>query len=346
MLSAAVTIPSAFRERETLFKHRSAEFYDGRVAYVAQLLTDAPLSILEAILLSCISYFWVGLSSIAGDFFYFMGSLVALECAGQALGRLLCALCRKQVTANAMSSVVILIFGTVGGFMPSYGEIHPILQWLSWLTPVSFAFEGLMINEFYGSQFDPVVAVNQDGPTPLAVGGDAWLDNYDLPRIEFANPHTIRVFNIFMVFIFAVIYDLLGFYYIEKTRGWYHNQTRRPQSRVKRSFAMGASDEAERGVTKPSPKAPSAQEANSTGIWPQCLAVRDLCYEVPIKKTKPKFSLWSLLRQANVRLAGKQYGKHTVDETLQKGNNLMLLHSVNARFSRGRMTGRCYRNLD
>lgn len=107
--------------------------------------------------------------------------LIALECAGQALGRLLCAVCRKQVTANSVSSgmeeisyhglfvlpilhirnltlssttsilsffpVIILVFGTVGGFMPPFKMITPFLRWLSWLTPVSYAFEGLMLNE-------------------------------------------------------------------------------------------------------------------------------------------------------------------------------------------------------
>jgi hypothetical protein len=61
MLSAAVTLPSCFRERATLFKHRSAEFYCSKSSYIALLLSDAPLSILEAILLSVISYFWVGM---------------------------------------------------------------------------------------------------------------------------------------------------------------------------------------------------------------------------------------------------------------------------------------------
>jgi ABC-type multidrug transport system ATPase subunit len=59
MLSAAVTIPSMFRDRVTLFKHRSAEFYSGRIAYAAQILIDTPLSLLEAFLLATISYFWV-----------------------------------------------------------------------------------------------------------------------------------------------------------------------------------------------------------------------------------------------------------------------------------------------
>lgn len=61
MLSAAVTLPSCFRERSTLFKHRSAEFYDSKSSYIALLLTDMPLSLLEACLLAVISYFWVGM---------------------------------------------------------------------------------------------------------------------------------------------------------------------------------------------------------------------------------------------------------------------------------------------
>ena len=218
MLSAAVTLPSCFRERTTLFKHRSAEFYDSTSSYISLLLTDAPLSILEAILLALMSYFWVGMRGGAGHFFYFMGMLIALECAGQALGRLLCGLYRKQVTANSMSSVIILVFGTVGGFMPSYTFIPPILRWLSWVTPVSYAFEGLMLNEFHGNVFESVIlgsSGNEAAPVPI--GGNEWLQGYDLPRASFSDSVTsIKVFDIFMVFLFALLYDLLGQNTIER----------------------------------------------------------------------------------------------------------------------------------
>ena len=115
MLSAAITIPAGFRDRVTLFKQRESEFYSGRIAYASQVLCDLPLSLLEALILACISYFWVDMRRSAGAFFYFLGTLIALECVGQAMGRLLVSLYRKQVTANVLSSVVILIFGTVGG---------------------------------------------------------------------------------------------------------------------------------------------------------------------------------------------------------------------------------------
>jgi ABC-type multidrug transport system ATPase subunit len=220
MLSAAVTIPSSFRERVTLFKQRSAEFYSGRVAYLSQVLMDLPLSVLEAVLLSSISYFWVDMNQGANHFFFFMGTLIALECVGQALGRLLCALLRKQVSANAMSSVLILLCGTVAGFMPQYTSITWVLRWLSWITPVSYAFEAMMINEFYGRTLDPLTLGDGDGTRLLSIQGSAWLNNFSLPRVQWASYEGIKIFDIFMILLFALIYDLIGMYYIEHTREW------------------------------------------------------------------------------------------------------------------------------
>ena len=347
MLSAAVTIPSSFRERVTLFKHRSAEFYDGRIAYVAQVITDAPLSILEAILLSTISYFWVDMnSSKTGKFIYFVATLVALECAGQALGRLLCALCRKQVTANAMSSIIILIFGTVGGFMPSYDAIHPVLQWLSWVTPVSYAFEGLMINQFQDQPFDPLLSINSNGPMMTEVGGNQWLQLYSLPRNDNLSPNGVKAFNMFMVFFFAIFYDLLGFYFVEKTRGWYHNQTRRPQSTVKNSFSMGggqASFDDTHNNSQASPELETVAERNDT--WPQCLSVQDLSYEVPInRKDHVGINIHAFIQRSTIRWAGKSKGQgekldnsSTSTDSKESRSSLRLLRNVNARFGCGRM---------
>lgn len=77
----------------------------------------------------------------ANHFFLFLFALIGLESFGQAFGRVLCALSRTQVSANVASSLLILLFATVGGFMPTYDSIPWILRWLSWLTPVAYAFE-------------------------------------------------------------------------------------------------------------------------------------------------------------------------------------------------------------
>jgi hypothetical protein len=333
MLSSAVVLPEAFRQRPTLFKHRSAEFFSGRVAYFAQVMVDIPLSIAEAILLSAISYYWVDMNPGAEHFFYFMGTLIGLEFVGQAFGRLLCALFRKQVSANAMSTVVIIGFGTVAGFMPSYSAIPWILRWLSWVTPVAYAFEGLLLNEFAGRNFSPVGLVDSNGDVRAgAVGGDSWLSMFDIPRAQWGTNDQIMAFNMGMLFIMAVIYDVIGLYFVEHTREWYHNQTRRPQSRVK-SFGMGPFKEEQQSENLiEEDQLKVAPDPASKNEWPNSLAVRNLCYHVPFK-TEKRFTFNSILGPCLVRLSGNK----TEKEELPKCQELTLLHNVEARFGRGQM---------
>jgi len=343
MLSAAVTLPSCFRERATLFKHRSAEFYDSKSSYIALLLTDAPLSILEACILAIVSYFWVGMRNGAGRFFYFLGMLIALECAGQALGRLLCALYRKQVTANSMSSVIILIFGTVGGFMPSYLSIPPILRWLSWLTPVSYAFEGLMLNEFYDLMFESDLGgASGNSAVPIEIGGNQWLSGYNLPRSAFAGTTSIKVFDIFTVFLFALIYDTLGFIFIEKTRSWYHHQIRRSQATVMKSFGIGSQ--------RPDSESNAEEDTNNDSSWPSSLIAKNISYEVPLKTKSAGINIRKLVRKVTVKLAGKKVSASVGSIAAEEERNswrhndeaapstITLLDHVDVHFRRGRMT--------
>jgi hypothetical protein len=332
MLSAAITIPQTFRERETLFKHRSAEFYSGRVAYVTQVLLDIPLSVLEAVLLSFLSYFWVDMRGGGNHFGFFLGTLVGLEFVGQAFGRLLCALSRKQVHANSLSSVFILVFGTVAGFMPGYDDIPPIFRWLSWITPAAYAFEGIMVNEFEGRNISAVVLPNSDGSVDVGnIQGADWISNFGLPRQAHSSPQGVKIFDLFMLFVMSVVFDVLGCYFVENTRDWYFNKTRRPQREV-----HSVEFEAQKSGTS---------EAETTVVstdlhWPTHLAVKGLSYYVPLKgKHVPRrFSVYSILGPCLVRLARKEKGKRDSTRADDDKRELQLLQIVDARFEAGKMT--------
>jgi len=62
LLSTGVTVPQNIRERITYFKRQSSEFYSSHVYYFCQVLYELPLSILEAILIAVVSYWWVDLN--------------------------------------------------------------------------------------------------------------------------------------------------------------------------------------------------------------------------------------------------------------------------------------------
>jgi ABC-type multidrug transport system permease subunit len=236
MLSAAVTIPDGFRQRSTLFKHRDAEFYSGRMAHIVQVVLDLPLSILEATLIATISYWWVGMTPGANHFFFFLGTLIGLECVGQAFARVLCAVSRTQVAANVTSSLCILLFATVGGFMPAYSTITWVLRWLSWLTPVAYAFEGMMINQFDGTSFFGLVIVDKDGTSNIGnVDGTKYLSSQSLPRSQWGTNTQVKIFDCLMLFVFAMALDIIASYYQESSRDWYFNNIRRRRATVARS---------------------------------------------------------------------------------------------------------------
>ena len=180
------------------------------------------------------------------------------------------------------------MFGTVAGYMPSYGAIHPILRWLSWLTPVSYAFEGLMINQFQNLPFDDsLLALGNGTVETVKTGGNIWLSAYDLPRIDFATEGCIKIFNICMLFVFAIFYDFIGQMLTERNRSWFFNQTRMPVSVVKQPFSMTIPKAVQlvAGSDVSRSKEDDEHEKNETikADWPQSLVVKNLCYDVPLK---------------------------------------------------------------
>jgi len=352
MLSAAVTIPDGFRQRITLFKHRDAEFYSGRVAYIVQVVMDLPLSFVEATLIASISYFWVGMTPGANHFFLFLGTLVGLECVGQAFGRVLVALSRTQVSANVASSLCILLFATVGGFMPAYNQITWALRWLSWLTPVAYAFEAMMLNQFDGTTFFGLVIVDEDGTTNLgSVDGTNYLQSQSLPRAQWGTNTEIKIFDCLFLLIMAMVLDIIGMHFQELTRQWYFNQIRRPQATVMRSSIEkdnnNNNDDSSKNSGALNDDDAEAQVSNEEDSnQPESLAVRNLSYSVNIGKSKKcwkprRLTIASIFGPLLAKIAGKSLNsKEAINEEEEEEEGvteLSLLNGITARFKRGRM---------
>lgn len=271
------------------------------------------------------------MTSGANHFFYFLGCLIGLECVGQSYARLLSALVRKQVTASALSSISILICGTVGGFMPSYSQIPWVLRWLSWVTPVSYAFEGMMINQFGGGQSVSGVAFSDENSVTSDGGfdGRGWLSVYELPRAKWGTLNEIKIFDLFMLLVFALVYDFIGFYYVEHTKGW---SSRRVQASVRTDFLQLKQS---RNVesSKESAGQKQSKEEEEDSMYPATLSVRNLKYVVPLGSSK-RCTIQSLLGPCLIKLSGKSVEKQQTNEQ----NELTLLNNVDACFRRGRMT--------
>ena len=191
-----------------------------------------------------------------------------------------------------------------------------------------------MLNEFSGRSLDGITVAGEDGNTSFfEISGESWLNNFTLPRAAWGTPTEIKIFDLCMLFVFALVYDLLGCYYIEHTREWYHNQIRRPQATVMKSFDMTTKIDKDDGDEEKEADDDAGIEEGKGEKWPQTLSVTNLTYSVHVKANQ-KCNAKALLNPCLAKLCGasvpaaeENSGKHM----------LTLLNGVDALFRRGRM---------
>ncbi|CAM9453866.1 unnamed protein product, partial [Phaeothamnion confervicola] len=154
--------------------------------------------------------------------------------------------------ANVVTTAYIFTCGLVSGYMPSYTGIGWWWRWLSWVTPVSYGFEGLMINEFNGRDLNIlIVADAADGSVEIGSvdGGFLISTLFSLPRQPYDSakvldrPGAVKVFDVCMIFTFSLVLDLAAMALLDVSRRRFGAQTRRHQVRGRafciRRFVLG-----------------------------------------------------------------------------------------------------------
>jgi ABC-type multidrug transport system fused ATPase/permease subunit len=146
-----------------------------------------------------------------------------------------------------------------------------------------------------------------------------------------------------MLFVFAMVLDVIAMKYQESSRDWYFNKIRRSRATVARS----KDEEDKSGESKLDENDTEAQvKSGDVSMEPESLAVSNLSYAVNIGKTKtcwkPRRATWgSLLGPALAKIAGKSLQSSQAraeEEEETPVTELTLLNEVTARFKCGRMT--------
>jgi ATP-binding cassette, subfamily G (WHITE), member 2, PDR len=121
---------------------------------LAGLISDAPVKLTIAILFNIILYFLAGLSPTASQFFTFFLFTTLIRFTMSAMFRTLAAATKTVSQAMAMAGVLVLTIVIYTGYTIPKPYMHPWFKWLTWLNPLSYAFEALMVNEFHGREFE------------------------------------------------------------------------------------------------------------------------------------------------------------------------------------------------
>lgn len=213
-LLSLAEINGAFFVRTILMKQKMYSFYHPAAEAIQAILSDFPVRMITIIAFSLIIYFLSQLNQTAGQFFFYLLTLIATTLCIGGFFQMIASLTKDAQTANALAGISVLILVVYTGYMIPLTAMHPWFKWLSYLNPLRYSFETLMANEFHGRYmpcdnivprgpgYENLTAANQvcgfvgSEPGSLLVRGDRYIKI----AYDYTWSHAWRNFGLIIVF--------------------------------------------------------------------------------------------------------------------------------------------------
>ncbi|KYK55785.1 ABC transporter ABCl1 [Drechmeria coniospora] len=174
--ASALEILTLYAQRPIVEKHSRYALYHPSAEAVASMLCDMPYKIVNSIIFNLTIYFMTNLRREPSAFFFFLLISFATVMVMSMIFRTIASASRTLFQALVPAAVLILYLVVFTGFVLPKRYMLDWCRWLSYIDPLAYAFEDLMVNEFHNRQFecDQFVPTAQ-GPTAEAT---AQLSEY------------------------------------------------------------------------------------------------------------------------------------------------------------------------
>ena len=165
-----------------------------------------PYKITNAITSNIPLYFLSNLRREPGAFFFFIFTSFCITLTMSMMFRTIGATSRSMAQAMAPTAIILMAIMIYAGFVVPQDYLLGWSKWIYYINPLSYGFESLMINEFWGKSFDcsqyfPRGAnyenVSALGRVCVSVGSTPGLDfvlgsNYLRTSYKYENSHKWR----------------------------------------------------------------------------------------------------------------------------------------------------------
>eukprot|EP00927_Polykrikos_kofoidii_P066646 TRINITY_DN62206_c0_g1_i1.p1 TRINITY_DN62206_c0_g1~~TRINITY_DN62206_c0_g1_i1.p1 ORF type:complete len:664 (+),score=76.22 TRINITY_DN62206_c0_g1_i1:24-1994(+) len=135
-------------ERGAVIREQENGMYNTLPYFLSRVLVDLPIKILGPCVFGTITYWLVGFQPSAEKFFTFIGFLILMGLAGNAMGLCLACLFQDIAIALAVAPMFILPLIMFSGFVLNPDSIPVYFRWCEWISPAKYAFAALAQNEF------------------------------------------------------------------------------------------------------------------------------------------------------------------------------------------------------
>lgn len=146
MQPVLLTFPA---ERPLFLKEENSKMYSVTPYYFGRTILELPLNMIIPLLFSSIVYFSAGFNSDeAFIFFNFVLTTILLSLVGNSMGLLVGSFFDEPKLASAMAPLIFIPMMLFSGFYKQRETLSPIVSWIEYITPLKYAFEAFVTNEY------------------------------------------------------------------------------------------------------------------------------------------------------------------------------------------------------
>ena len=153
-LTASVEILSLYMQRPIVEKQSRYAFYHPSAEAISSFIVDLPCKILSALGFNIVLYFLSNLRREAGPFFIFFLFAFLCTLVMSSIFRTMSCVTKSLEEAMTPATMLIIVLVVTTGFVIPPIDIPPWIKWLSYINPMSYAYEAMMVNEFRHRQFE------------------------------------------------------------------------------------------------------------------------------------------------------------------------------------------------
>jgi ABC-type multidrug transport system ATPase subunit/ABC-type multidrug transport system permease subunit len=169
LLSNAIT----FNIEKPLFLKEYKEGLYGIIPYyLSKVVSELPAQMISMIIFVSMVYFAIGLNqNTAGQFFVYLGIAFLSSWVGCGIGNFAGSISRNFVEAQQIAPTIGSPLTMFAGFFSNSGSLTSSFGWIKYISPFTYTYEALTINEFRGLKVDAGV---QDPLSQLGYTGEVW----------------------------------------------------------------------------------------------------------------------------------------------------------------------------
>eukprot|EP00656_Telonema_subtile_P018092 TRINITY_DN1974_c0_g1_i2.p1 TRINITY_DN1974_c0_g1~~TRINITY_DN1974_c0_g1_i2.p1 ORF type:complete len:1530 (+),score=346.04 TRINITY_DN1974_c0_g1_i2:54-4643(+) len=253
--STFAVLPDMISQRSVFYKHKRQGVVSTLAYVIAAVLAAVPVDTIKSVLFASVVYWLAGFQNDIGRFGYFVLMVWLLSFTMNQFTRMIASGAPNAPTAQALAPVLGIVFMSFSGYLLAKDDIPDWYIWIFWISPLRYAFEGLMINELKGLTYNCVAP----GSCPFFTDGDTELEYYG-----YSTQESIKYFNLLVCLGFLLLFLTMTTFFFHFVR-----------------YDVGVTGGVKRPPTEEKKSQPKPQVLLDQHM-PVALSFSGLTYDVPI----------------------------------------------------------------